>query len=277
MNRHSKIVLNRNELALERRLAPHIEVCTGLLIEGGKATKVSRQSLEVAPKEDWLVLKDSQGTGFAVCGCLAYGQMTAIQKHISRVSTLRAISRVCRSSGEQRLELRDELHPPREWAFFQVMVAQGAVWCAISVDPPLLPIVVEETQSGPFTRARVLGSFSCEVFPGVGESMVIQEIRVTIPEFHIKSRLLFEKERGMAIEVVSLGEQEEQIVPGVRIDLGEIEISLADIIGIRSGSVIRLGPGGPHRCFLRIGSSTLAEGEVLTEGDALRVTITRVI
>ena len=107
--------------------------------------------------------------------------------------------------------------------------------------------------------------------------MVIQEIRVTIPEFHIKSRLLFEKERGMAIEVVSVGEQEEQIVPGVRIDLGEIEISLADIIGIRSGSVSRLGPGGPHRCFLRIGSSTLAEGEVLTEGDALRVTITRVI
>jgi flagellar motor switch/type III secretory pathway protein FliN len=115
------------------------------------------------------------------------------------------------------------------------------------------------------------------VVPGVGKRIVVQEIGVAIPEFRMRGRLLFKQERGMAIEVVSLGELEEQVVPGVRIDLGEVEISLADIIGIRSGSVIRLGPGAPHRCFLRIGSSTLAEGEVLPEGDALAVTITRVL
>lgn len=277
MKCQSTKVLNRKDLELERRLAPYIGLCTDFLVEGGRPTRVSRQWLEAAPQEDWLVLKDSHGAGFAVYGYLACGHITAIQKHISRVETLRAISRVCRTRDEKRLELRDETRPPPEWVFFRVMVAQGEIWCAISEEPPALLHIVQQTQSAPFTRARILGALSCDVVPGVGERVVVQEFGIAIPEFHMQGRLLFEKERGMAIEVVSLGESEEQFVPGVRIDLGEIEISLADIIGIRSGSVIRLGPGGPHRCFLRIGSSTLAEGEVSPEGDALAVTITRVL
>jgi flagellar motor switch/type III secretory pathway protein FliN len=64
---------------------------------------------------------------------------------------------------------------------------------------------------------------------------------------------------------------------GVRLDLGEIEIELGELLSLRAGSSIELATEGPLRCFLRIGATTLASGEIVLNGDKLDVRVTEVL
>ncbi len=277
MNDQSRCVLNKDELELERRLMPYVDMCAALLVEEGKPKSVSRQRSEDAPEDDWLVLTTSMGAGFAVRELGTWAGLSAIQKQINRITVLKAIARASQGCDQQRVSLSEDSFPPNEWVFFRVCLVQGDLWCAMSTTPPAIGGVVERKRGAPFVRVRVLGELSCEGSTGVGCRIELGGMSVAIPDLHAHGRLLFKKERGMAIEIGSIGEGHDRIVPGVRLDLGEIEISLAEVSGLGSGSVICLGPVAPHRCFLRIGSSTIAEGEVSTEGDELRVTITRVV
>jgi hypothetical protein len=128
----------------------------------------------------------------------------------------------------------------------------------------------------PFLKVHVFGEVYSEVASDVGVRVGISSLTVKIPEFFIEGRLVIDKEKGMAIEVVSEVEQG-NILPAVRIDLGELEISLADVLGLRAGSVVKLGPYAPLKCFLRIGSSTLAEGEFRSLEDGAVIEITKVL
>jgi flagellar motor switch/type III secretory pathway protein FliN len=86
-------------------------------------------------------------------------------------------------------------------------------------------------------------------------------------------------ENGMAMHgderggAVSLGDR------GVlmRLDLGDIDLSLDEIVALRAGSVIELEGGTPLRCFMRVGSTVLAEGEVSVKDARLIVRVVSVL
>jgi len=61
---------------------------------------------------------------------------------------------------------------------------------------------------------------------------------------------------------------------GVRLDLGEIEIGIEELLALRAGSSIELTSEAPLRCFLRIGATTLAAGEIAIQGDKLSIRVT---
>ncbi len=74
----------------------------------------------------------------------------------------------------------------------------------------------------------------------------------------------------MSIEVESVNETYEQQVPGVRLDLGEIEVRLSDLVSLRPGIVVNLGEVSLERCYLRLGATILAEGRFSSkEGELL--------
>jgi flagellar motor switch protein FliM len=64
---------------------------------------------------------------------------------------------------------------------------------------------------------------------------------------------------------------------GVRLDLGEIEISLDELLTLRAGSSIELVTDGPVRCFLRVGATTFAAGEIVVSGEYLTVRVTEIV
>ena len=167
--------------------------------------------------------------------------------------------------------------PPSEWAFFKVSTAQGVVWCALSEEPPRELPSVRGSESVPTVRVRVLGEMSSEIPPAVRGKVLLSALMVRIPEFFIDGRLIVRREESMAIEVLSTEGARSEVLPAVRVDLGELEISLADVLSLRVGSVIRLGPMEDLKCLLRIGSSTLAEGELRDSDDGRVIEITRVL
>lgn len=81
----------------------------------------------------------------------------------------------------------------------------------------------------------------------------------------------------MTIEVSSPSEIEERSVPGVRLDLGEIEVRLSDIVGLRPGAVINLGEVTLEKCFVRLGATVLAEGRFASHEGQLLLTIQSVL
>jgi flagellar motor switch/type III secretory pathway protein FliN len=63
----------------------------------------------------------------------------------------------------------------------------------------------------------------------------------------------------------------------VRLDLGEIEISLEDLLNLRAGSSIEIATEGALRCFLRMGVTTLAAGEISVSGENLTIRVAEII
>lgn len=277
MTRRRIPVRNREELTLERRLAPFIETCAAFLVGNGNLHKMRRCQSADAPSGDWIVMRDATGAGFAVWGKLEGVHTTPMRVSLNRVHTLRAIARACRSTNEVPLVLVEDPTPPSEWAFFRVSTAQGTVWCALSEEPPRELPGVRASDSAPVVRVRVFGDLNSEIPPVVGGRIMLSSLKVRIPEFFIVGRLVFCREESMAIEVSSREETRNEALPGVRVDLGELEISLADVLSLREGSVIKLGPMESLGCLLRIGSSTLAEGELRDSDDGQIIEITRVL
>ena len=81
----------------------------------------------------------------------------------------------------------------------------------------------------------------------------------------------------MAIEIDECHEVREQQIPGVRLDLGEIEMRLSDLVGLRPGATINLGEVAFERCFVRLGATVLAEGKFRTSEGQLLLTIESVL
>jgi flagellar motor switch/type III secretory pathway protein FliN len=59
----------------------------------------------------------------------------------------------------------------------------------------------------------------------------------------------------------------------VQINLGDIELSLKELAALRSGSRIEIDTQMPIQCALRIGSTTLASGEISRIDDKVSVKI----
>jgi flagellar motor switch/type III secretory pathway protein FliN len=81
----------------------------------------------------------------------------------------------------------------------------------------------------------------------------------------------------MMIEVEERSDVLEQHVPGVRLDLGEIEVRLSDLVALRPGAVLDLGGASLEQCYVRVGSTILAKGRFATCDGKLTLTIESVV
>ena len=77
----------------------------------------------------------------------------------------------------------------------------------------------------------------------------------------------------MSIHVDNVTTQEISERVKITIELGEIELELSDLIALRPGSVLDLGATRPIRCGLRIGATSVAQGELepVEEGFKLQI------
>jgi flagellar motor switch/type III secretory pathway protein FliN len=67
------------------------------------------------------------------------------------------------------------------------------------------------------------------------------------------------------------------MVPGVTVDLGELELELATLLALKAGSEIELEVGATLRAYLRCGSAQLAVAEVELNPNAMVLKIVEVL
>jgi flagellar motor switch/type III secretory pathway protein FliN len=63
----------------------------------------------------------------------------------------------------------------------------------------------------------------------------------------------------------------------LRLDIGEIQLSLAELLALRNGSEILLHSQLPIKCFMRVGTTTVAEGELDVVESGVRLTVREVL
>jgi len=198
----------------------------------------------------------------------------------SRIEYARYAARVAAlfASGPARLTIAsiDQTRCPEDWRVYQVRVGDDEALCAISYPlPPQGSDFALPRRSPRHVRLRLRGWCS---FPERREPEISVEydaISVRVQDQEHLYELRVGEEDSMIVTPVEDKERAESIDSlRVRLDLGEIEIGLEELLALRAGSSIELASEAPLRCFLRIGATTLAAGEIAIQGDKLSIRVT---
>ena len=276
-------IRSREHLARQADLVPYVENLASRMLGGGSAPRVEATRLERSPtisSPGWVVLVDHTGRGVGICTReVAQGQ-TALRRRVDYARCAAQLATLF-SARESAFRVRalDQETCPSEWSAYRVSVGNDELWCAVSYPPPeLQPESAPRPAVPRHVRLRMRGW--CEP-QGDGLDGVLgecQKIHVQIEDQRGRYELRVTQGGAMIVTKV----EDEQVSAtsdslGVRLDLGEIEIALDELLTLRAGSSIELATEGPLRCFLRVGATTLAAGEIAVSGETLTIRVTEMI
>lgn len=267
-------ITNRSVLQAEREVFPLAQHIARVLTSSGVVERFKR--LEIAnAHSDWMIFKDAAGGGFGA-RLDDNERSSPLQQTLRFVRHVQAIVKALGSQRSFPCVLTLEREPPPSWGIWELKGVAGTVWCAASI--PLLPMPRSYVQAhrDPKVRVKLCGGVRDAVELEVGADVVCETIEVRMPEIGVRGRCVCKGE-GMAIEIDECHEVREQQIPGVRLDLGEIEMRLSDLVGLRPGATINLGEVAFERCFVRLGATVLAEGKFRTSEGQLLLTIESVL
>ncbi len=167
------------------------------------------------------------------------------------------------------------------WTFFQFGGCAQAIWMAVQGElPDGLPLVdssgaISSAISSAISRAAPRGRFGVYSTISVSNSLCMgqelslgPELPVTCRSLRISGVMKIMECGGINMEVVKLnssgGEGVEEIVDriAIQVEIGSIELAVADLFALRVGSSIELSRPQTLTCSLRIGDAAFAMGEL---------------
>jgi len=262
------VVTNHVELAREARRAVLRDRVAGLLL--GRPTSVNRWTpVDSVAEGEWMVFHGEGSSGFGAC---IIGASSALQREREFVQGAAALVRGF--GGKERFPFRLSLDRrcPNGWRAQSLMTQRGALLFACEGE--LLSVESDGVREVGEQRVRLRAVCSANADPRElrrAARVPLREPRLFIPELGFHGVIIVRKEGEMSVEVEQ--RVEERALPGVRIDLGELEIRLCDLAALRPGMVINLGVAEIERCFIRVGSTVLAEGRIQSSGGEVRLSI----
>jgi hypothetical protein len=275
MSPHRFAIENRASLLLEREIVPLAQHLARTLNATGGVRRIT--SSETCTTEGrWIVFLGEGEQGFGVKIQDGIDSVSMLQSYLEHVRTVQTIVKSMGGPRNFPFELSLERSPPTQWHGCTVEGMRGRLSCAASLPIDALPVRCVEPQRDPMVRIPIVGSVKGIDACDVGVSVVCTELDVWIPDLGIRAHGVC---RGgeMTIEVGESEAVEQQHIPGVRLDLGEIEMRLSDLVGLRPGAVLNLGEVVLERCFIRLGATVLAEGRFASSEGKLMLTIDSVL
>lgn len=265
---------NRDSLRAEQALLPFARYLSRVLTSSGVIREVSLEAQ--APRDGWIVFQGEDERGFAVRCEDPVASLSPLQRSLDRVRRAQAVVKGLGGPRAFPFTLSSRPEPPESWRVCKVVGVVSTVWCGSSLpvlEPPARS--VEEIWN-PVARTKLYAMLVNGGDVARGERVLIQELLVELPELGIVGHC-YVRGGSMTIEVEEQGGAFEQRVPGVRLDLGEIEVRLSDLVGLRPGAVLDLGGASLERCYMRLGSTILAEGRFESSEGKLTLTIESVV
>ena len=276
-------IRSRENLARQAALVSYVENLALRLLGGGSTPRVEATLLDRSPTistPGWIVLEDTTGHGVGVCPRDVAQGRTTLRRTIDYARCAAQVATLFPSHESAfRVRALDQETCPQEWAAYRVSVGNNELWCAVSYPPPALR---SEIKPRPLVSRHVrlrMRGWCAPRGEGLDDALGhYQRIHVEIEGQRERYELKVGEERSM---IVAMTEDEQASANsdslGVRLDLGEIDIALDELLALRSGSSIELATEGPLRCFLRIGATTLAAGEIAVSGEQLTVRVNEII
>jgi flagellar motor switch/type III secretory pathway protein FliN len=274
---------NHHELAEHAELVPLVEQIA-LCISSGSAVRgiERRDDPELKEMPGWIVFSDVHGRGIALNPSDFLPSKTPLRRHINFVQQAQKIvSGFTAANRPFPLFLREEKSCPSDWRVFQAHVRAGSFLCAASLPAPQVSFQgIRVARSTPLVRLPLAAEIAWFEDVAIGATQHISQIRVANQEQRIVGDIRISEDGVMTMQTVAAleemieGESPKAIM---RVDIGEIQLALEELAALRNGSVIELDAQLPLKCFMRVGGTTLAEGELSLDESGLRVTIKDVI
>jgi hypothetical protein len=226
----------------------------------------------------WSVFKDDAGRGLALNLHYKNNVLTPLQRRFNLFQQTLVVA-----GAVKALRIGEDLHLcdcedlPPDWVLFRLDMDKKVIWCAVSRTPPRLSL--DESRSS-IQDAMVTLPLTAECgWHGaamVGESQVINILSVALGQGDVTGVLYRGVGGGMTIRVEELDNSERKVgdefLP-VRIDLGEVRLSLEQLVAVRRGMQLSLDTELPLRCYMRVGATTLAEAILEPDSTGMRLTI----
>ncbi len=274
MNAHRFQIHNREALRMEQAILPFARYVSQVLTSSGVVRDLTHETR--FPHDGWVIFQGEGERGFGIRCDHESASFSPLQRALELV---RCAHLMVKGFGGARafpftFSLRSR--PPDSWRVCKVVGVVSTVWCSSSMpvlEPPARTI---GEPRDPMVRTGLLGYLPSVGEATVGARLAVDEFAVWLPEVGIVGRC-YSNGGDMTVEVEEVRDVLERHVPGVRIDLGEIEVRLSDLVALRPGAVLDLGEARLERCSMRLGSTILAEGRFTTCDGRLTLTIESVI
>ncbi len=279
-------VENRDQLRIDAELVPLVEQLVACVGCGGSIRAIERAENSLRHVPGWVVFCGPAQRGMAV----NLEGIFPSRSHLRlRLNSMQYAQHVVAGFGGQAafpLRLTDREECPADWNLYQVHVQGGLILCAASSPAPMFtahpPIGVRQL---PQAALVFVGHIAWDGIVSVGETCVMRALRVECPQQRLWGVATVSEEGVMKVQSEDAlnsgagGVEVNAASAGalVRLDIGEIELSLQEIVALRSGTAIDLKAEMPLRCFMRVGSATLALGELAIEDRGLVLRITEVM
>ena len=268
------VVSNKRELCRAANLVPLAEAILKAISEAASVSRIDRlQGSEIRFALPWMLF-GSKELGFALNLRRTGGKCSLLSEKLRFVRNAEEVTRFLdqNSVEDLRFHLADDY--PSSWScyrlisddsefFFASNDSVGSVFNLDSVHQPQL----DKRVRLPFHAAI---SWSNSVH--VGATMNLSEVTARCPEQGLVTRVCFSHDGVIIMEESNQIEPKGESVL-VQINLGDIELSLKELAALRSGSRIEIDTQMPIQCALRIGSTTLASGEISRIDDKVSVKI----
>lgn len=264
---------------------PLIEDVALCLSGGGTQGAILR--VEEAPTEDltgWMVVRCGDDRGFAVQVDSLLPSYSELRRRLNFLDVARKVVAAF-GGGTEKFEITDAEDIPEDWLRWNVMLKQGAFLCASSPETPALsfrgvyvapsPKLVKV----PLSLYGIVSEIDRRTSYTTGDVLRVFQVRGWLEGIDECVDITIGMEGTMSVTVNNEGETE--IVTdssfGVRIDVGEIRLSLDMVAALKGGATIELDAALPMVCFLRVGATTLAKGLLRTTDGGVSVEIEEVL
>jgi hypothetical protein len=226
----------------------------------------------------WSVFEDDEGRGIAVNLQRGNADTTQLQGRFNLFQQTLVVAGALKAlSSEAELCLSDGDTCPSDWAMFYVEVDTRTIGCAVSGPPPrLMAHEPRRTLRDAVIAVHLTALCAWEGAVAVGEYREMSTLRVALGQGDVTGVLCRREEGEMTMQLKGVEGDErglgEENMP-VKIDLGEVRLSLEQLLAVRRGMEISLDAEMPLRCYMRIGTTIIAEAVLELESNGVRLTI----
>lgn len=226
----------------------------------------------------WSVFEDDEGRGIALNLKRGDTDTTQLQGRFNLFQQSLAVAGALKTlGGKAELYLRDGDTCPSDWATFCVEVDTRTIGCAVSCAPPrLVAHEPRRTIQEAVIALNLTAWCAWEGAVAVGEYREMSMLRIALGQGDVTGVLCRREEGGMTMQIKGVESDErglgEEYMP-VKIDLGEVRLSLEQLMAVRRGMELSLDAEIPLRCYMRVGATAIAEAVLEIQPDGVRLTI----
>lgn len=228
----------------------------------------------------WIVVNCGRDCGFAVQVDSLLPSDSELRRRLNFLEVTRKLVSAF-GNGSGTLQVTDDEDIRENWISWKVVLKEGTFFCASSPEAPKLSfrgvhvapspkfvklplslygIVSEIDRRKSYCKGDLLRVFNSKGSIDGLEGCV--EIKVGM-----EGMMSVTRDTSSDLEIVADNSF------GVRIDVGEIKLSLEMLAALKGGATIELDATFPVVCFLRVGATTLAKGLLRTTEGGISVEI----